>query len=140
MGSIHEQKYEFPAPRWSGEDLDGKSLLIWGEQGIGDEICFLRSSGVMKRGPSRIGILASDKICPVLARWYPDAEIFGIGNIRDKAEQELGSRFDLHLPAGSLPLVLDRMDASGTKHYLSDSEISNELKQELLDQFPEKRK
>ena len=135
------KKYEFPAPRWSGEDLDGKSLLIWGEQGIGDEILFLTLlPEVMKRGPSRIGILASDKICPVLARWYPDAEIFAIGDIRDKMEQELGSRFDLHLPAGSLPLVLDRMDASGTKHYLSDSEISNQLKQELLDQFPGKER
>ena len=80
--------------------------------------CFLRCFRSHEARPSGIGILASDKICPVLARWYPDAEIFGIGNIRDKAEQELGSRFDLHLPAGSLPLVLDRMDAS-YQHYLS---------------------
>ena len=130
-----------PPQDGQGEDLDGKSLLIWGEQGIGDEILFLTLlPEVLKRGPSRIGILASDKICPVLARWYPDAEIFAIGDIRDKMEQELGSRFDLHLPAGSLPLVLDRMDASGTKHYLSDSEISNQLKQELLDQFPGKER
>ena len=32
------------------------------------------------------------------------------------------------------------MDASGTKHYLSDSEISNQSKQELLDQFPGKER
>ena len=31
-----------PCPRWQGEDLRGKSLLIWFEQGYGDQIQFLR--------------------------------------------------------------------------------------------------
>jgi Flp pilus assembly protein TadD len=28
------------APRWAGEDLDGKTILVVGEQGLGDEILF----------------------------------------------------------------------------------------------------
>ncbi len=30
------------APRWQGEDVSGKSILVWGEQGYGDEIQFCR--------------------------------------------------------------------------------------------------
>ncbi|KWF17338.1 tetratricopeptide repeat-containing glycosyltransferase family protein [Burkholderia pseudomultivorans] len=32
----------FPAPRWRGESLAGKTLLVWGEQGIGDLLQFCR--------------------------------------------------------------------------------------------------
>ena len=30
------------APRWNGEPLEGKTLLIWAEQGIGDTVMFMR--------------------------------------------------------------------------------------------------
>ncbi|QIE23862.1 Tetratricopeptide repeat protein [Caballeronia sp. SBC1] len=32
----------FPAPRWQGEPLAGKTLLVWGEQGMGDVLQFCR--------------------------------------------------------------------------------------------------
>ena len=28
----------FPQPQWQGEALNGRTLLVWGEQGVGDEI------------------------------------------------------------------------------------------------------
>lgn len=31
---------EFPQPRWRGEDLAGKRLLIWAEQGVGDHLMY----------------------------------------------------------------------------------------------------
>ena len=134
------KKYEFPSVRWSGEDLSGKSVLLWGEQGIGDEILFLTLlPEVMKRGPSKIGILASHKICPVLERWYPEAEIFSVQDVRGQKEDLLGSGFDFQLPSGSLPLVLDRMDAEGTKHYLADGEDTKRLKEQLLQEHPGKK-
>ena len=30
-----------PKPEWQGEDLTGKSILVWWEQGIGDQLTFL---------------------------------------------------------------------------------------------------
>jgi tetratricopeptide (TPR) repeat protein len=30
----------FPQPPWQGEDLEGKRLLVWGEQGLGDELLY----------------------------------------------------------------------------------------------------
>jgi len=35
-GAIHTQP--FPQPRWSGWDLRDQAILVWGEQGIGDDI------------------------------------------------------------------------------------------------------
>ncbi len=40
-----------PAPRWQGEDIDGKTLLVTTEQGLGDAIQFVRyASTVAMRG------------------------------------------------------------------------------------------
>jgi len=30
----------WPWPKWQGEDLAGKSILLWGDQGVGDEILY----------------------------------------------------------------------------------------------------
>jgi len=35
-------------PQWKGEDLRGKSLVIWHEQGYGDVIQFARYAGILK--------------------------------------------------------------------------------------------
>lgn len=43
-----EERY----PRWRGEDLEGKDIMLWPEQGIGDEIMMMRfAPEVKKRHP-----------------------------------------------------------------------------------------
>ena len=37
-----ERARAYHYPRWSGQDLSGKTLLVWGERGYGDEIQFAR--------------------------------------------------------------------------------------------------
>ena len=37
-----------PCPDWNGEDLNGKRLLLYAEQGFGDTIHFVRYAGVIK--------------------------------------------------------------------------------------------
>ena len=47
-----------PFPNWQGESLDGKSIVIWPEQGFGDEIQFARYIPMLKvRGASRITLV-----------------------------------------------------------------------------------
>lgn len=38
--ALRDQQQHFNIPRWTGEPLEGKTLLVWAEQGIGDHIMF----------------------------------------------------------------------------------------------------
>ena len=38
----------FPAPSWAGENLNGQAFLAWAEQGLGDNIQFVRYLGVLR--------------------------------------------------------------------------------------------
>ncbi len=66
-------------PRWTPEtDLSGKTLLVVGEQGLGDEVLF---ANVLPEVVSALGrdgrlILAvEERLQPLFARSFPDAEI-----------------------------------------------------------------
>ena len=41
-------KRAFRQPRWDGEDLAGKTILLWCEQGLGDAIQFVRDAPLVK--------------------------------------------------------------------------------------------
>jgi tetratricopeptide (TPR) repeat protein len=55
-------------PRWQGEPLAGKSLLVWYEAGYGDMIQFCRYLPVLKaQGASRITLACHPALQPLLA-------------------------------------------------------------------------
>jgi tetratricopeptide (TPR) repeat protein len=66
------------APRWQGEDLTGKKLLLVGEQGLGDEIMF---SNILPDAQAAVGDQGKLQICvdprmiPLYQRSFPKAEV-----------------------------------------------------------------
>ncbi|HWU54067.1 MAG TPA: tetratricopeptide repeat protein [Rhizomicrobium sp.] len=66
------------APRWQGEDVRGKKLLLVGEQGLGDEIMF---SNILPDAQAAVGDEGKLQICvdprmiPLYQRSFPKAEV-----------------------------------------------------------------
>ena len=51
----------FSSPQWSGQNLDGKSILLYAEQGIGDTIQFLRFTKQVKNKNTQVIIECQKK-------------------------------------------------------------------------------
>jgi len=66
------------SPRWQGEDVRGKKLLLVGEQGLGDEILF---SNILPEAYEAVGedgklqICVDPRLIPLYQRTYPKAEV-----------------------------------------------------------------
>jgi len=88
----------FPlTPYWSGEKLSQKSILIWGEQGIGDEIMFASMYAEITRQAERCIIECAPKLLSLFSRSFPDAQLI------PKSESLLtDEKIDYHCAAGSL--------------------------------------
>jgi len=71
---IH-QKRDFSQPFWDGSSLKGKKLLIFTEQGVGDEIMFASCLiDVINRADLCI-VECSDRLVPLFSRSFPEAKI-----------------------------------------------------------------
>ncbi len=124
-----------PVPRWTDQPLDGKTLLIWREEGIGDE---LRLStclpDAIRAWPCKIVYDCAPKLAELYARTFPEIVV----------RPELGARsdfsgIDYHLPMGSLPMHfradLAAFPASG-KHLLADPELAENWRRRLAELGP----
>ncbi|WP_146210815.1 tetratricopeptide repeat protein, partial [Azospirillum sp. TSO35-2] len=97
------------APRWTGELLRGRRLLVWREQGVGDEILFASCyPDVIAWGGGPVVIECDPRLVPLFRRSFPRATV--------RAESCTGDAFrtipretidppdvDLQVPAGDLP-------------------------------------
>ncbi|MBB6251308.1 tetratricopeptide repeat protein [Nitrospirillum iridis] len=97
----------FPAPLWRGESLAGKRLLVWGEQGLGDEIMFgsllptLRARVAAEGG--QLVVECEPRLTSLFARTLPDVMVRP--HTSGPGAPTPGD-MDLHLPMGSLPALL----------------------------------
>lgn len=54
-------------PRWKGEPLEGKTILLWCEQGFGDTLLFIRFAiELKKRGATRVLLLCQTELAELL--------------------------------------------------------------------------
>lgn len=87
----------YPQPQWKGETLASGRLLIWAEQGIGDEIMFAGLIPDVLRTGNRCILDCDARLMPLFARSFP-----GIGFAHDP-EINHDLEITAHIPCGSLP-------------------------------------
>lgn len=88
------------APLWRGEDLAGKSVLIWGEQGLGDQVLFASLIPDILSRTDRVTIACDRRLLTVFARAFPGLPVIAQD---DDARHMFDARtFDVIALAGSL--------------------------------------
>ncbi|MBM3835243.1 MAG: tetratricopeptide repeat protein [Verrucomicrobia bacterium] len=90
-------KREFAQPRWNGEDLTGRAILLYGEQGFGDSIQAVRYAPLVQARGGRALVWCPPELVSIFQTVPGVAEVFSaLGP---------GMKFDTHLPLMSLPLI-----------------------------------
>ncbi len=98
--------FRFSYPLWLGQKIEGE-LLLWAEQGPGDEI--LQSSMIEDLLLNGLKIVweCDKRLVPLIQRSYPTVRVVP----RQTPPRDMGPNIKAHLPAGSLGHVV-RPDAS----------------------------
>ncbi|OYD80727.1 tetratricopeptide repeat protein [Azospirillum brasilense] len=63
-----------PVPAWEGEDPSGLRLLVWAEQGIGDEILFAGCLDELIARAAAVVVECDRRLVPLFARSFPRAD------------------------------------------------------------------
>lgn len=92
----------YPCPRWKGEKLSSGRLLLWGEQGIGDEILFAGLVPEVIRTGNRCILECDARLQPLFARSFPGVEVVARATPEKLPKPDIAA----HLPTGSLPALL----------------------------------
>jgi hypothetical protein len=106
----------FNLPRWEGQPLAGKTVLIYAEQGIGDELMFASCfPDVIQRAGHAI-IDCAPRLAALFKRSFPQASIHGGAQTEDPGWLGDMPAVDFQIAAGSLPLHLRRSVADFPIH------------------------
>jgi Tfp pilus assembly protein PilF len=89
----------YPQPLWDGKPLTSGRLLIWGEQGIGDEIMFAGLIPDVLDASTPFALECDRRLVPLFARSFAGVPVIPA---YDPA-RDMGLEIAAHLPGGSLP-------------------------------------
>lgn len=85
-------------PRWRGEPLQGKRILLYAEQGFGDMIQFARFVPEVAKLASEVYLEVPSRLWALFANLLPTGRVLARGGTLPD--------YDLHCPLMSLPLAL----------------------------------
>lgn len=88
----------FPQPRWQGESLQGKRLLIYAEQGFGDALQFLQFIKLLHNRGATLYLELRDSLVTLVEGFAGVDQVIEYGKPLPE--------FDLHVPLLSLPHIL----------------------------------
>jgi len=97
--SLSIARFEFPQPMWLGkESIDGKTIVIHTDEGLGDSIQFVRYVPLVAALGARVILVVEDAVFPLLSG------LDGVSRCLPKSVGMLPA-FDTYCPMSSLPLA-----------------------------------
>jgi tetratricopeptide (TPR) repeat protein len=104
-----------PGRRWQGESLEGRTLLVHAEQGVGDEVLFASCLPEVTNQAGHCIVECDARLAGLYRRSFPGATVIG-GSQLEPIALPVGERVDFHVPVGSLPGHLRRSPADFPAH------------------------
>jgi tetratricopeptide (TPR) repeat protein len=95
---MEHSRQNFGRPLWRGEyPLQGRTILLHAEQGLGDTIQFVRYAPLLARSGVKIVLETHKELKPLLSRLTESQAVIARGEVRPD--------YDVHCPLGTLPLA-----------------------------------
>ena len=116
----------YSQPRWDGSDLNGKTILIHAEQGLGDTFQFIRYAQLVKEKNGTVIVAVQKPLVTLMKRCKGIDQIISL--------DDTPPHFDVHSPLLSLPYVLKtRLDTVPNEipYLYSDEKLIAEWKEKL---------
>ncbi len=89
---------------WRGEDLSNKTILLLGEQGIGDTMAFMTLISPIIDKAKRVHIIVPQRLHAIYKRSLVNCTVYSDKEVRDKPLNE--NLFDYQCALGSVPQYL----------------------------------
>ncbi len=90
----------FPQALWAGQPLEDKTILVWGEQGVGDEIHFAEMVTDLFESGARVILECETRLAPLFRRSFPAVTCISRQTPPDPRLVEAG--IDFQCPSGDL--------------------------------------
>ena len=119
LASRRNPPRQFKAPLWQGEPLEGRRLLVWREQGLGDELMFLAAmSDLLARESANIILECDNRLVSILQRSFPDVEVRS--QYFDPLSMQSKEDYKFQVPLGTLVGLYrkDILDFSNARPYI----------------------
>ncbi len=108
---------DFPYPRWQGEPLAGKRILVYAEQGLGDEIMFASCVPDLLQLAAHCVIECNTRLATLFRHSFPQAHVHGADKSDNHDWLARLPPIDFQVAIGSLPQYLRRARAGfPTRH------------------------
>ena len=107
--------FDLAIERWHGQSLVGRSFLIYGEQGIGDEIMFASCFAELLDQPSNTYIACEPRLAQLFKRSFPHATILPGYTLEGLNQYIETYEIDLCCPMGDI-LIHNRKQLSDFKN------------------------
>ena len=120
-------------PIWTGIPLKNQSILVMGEQGIGDSMMFLQMLPSLLKETESITLVLPSRLTAIYQRTYPTLKIYSDQDLNSLPEAK---QFNYQIPCGSIPaLKLQQWLKSGWEQTTlkADNNLVKELRSKYLD-------
>ncbi len=112
-GGVHEK---FTLPDWDGSPLKGRSILVYGEQGLGDEVMFASCLPDVIAQAALCVVECDARVEALYRRSFPQARVEARGRERARDWRAAHPALELQSAVGSLPRYLRQRDADFPVH------------------------